>query len=289
MLNNKLSFQFRYRTHRVIHGAFIGAALCILGVAGTCQALSGLSQSYYASDANVTPGALVSTSINNEGGVELATDANRSRIAGVISSKPLINLDATSDATTGSNPNMVNVIVSGLTQILVTDYNGAVRTGDKITVSPIAGIGAKATNSTTIVGTAQSDSGHGAVTKRTVKKADGAQQIVTISMVDVQVAVAAYTPPQTSSIIPAFVQNFANTIARHNVSPARVFIAVILTVLMFGSVIAVIYAAVKSSIISIGRNPLSATAIQQSLLKICAITLVIICSGTVVVYLIVTT
>jgi hypothetical protein len=278
-------FKSRIISHRrrqqAVLVTVIGAAMSMILATNSCQALSGVSQSYHTADTNVTAGALVSTSADDKGGVELSTNANRSQIVGIVSDEPLVSLD------TGSS-NTVDVIVNGRTQVFVSDYNGAVKVGDKITTSSVAGIGAKATGSTTIVGTAQSDSGRGTVTKRTLTNTDGSQKTVNISLVDIQVAPATYAPPQKRSAVPAFSQDFANAIARRDVSPARVFIAMALTVLIFGSVIVVIYAAVKSSIISIGRNPLSAVSVQRSLLKICAIILVVIGLGTIVVYSVLT-
>lgn len=249
--------------------------------AGTSvNAFDGIAQNYKAPD-TVSPGALVSISSRDMASVELATRNNENKLIGVASVSPLIVLNA-------SGPSTTTVVTNGVTDVLVSDYNGRVQVGDKIAVSPIAGIGQRATGSATIIGTARNDiSQRGGVTK-TITDDNGKQRTVTINLVSIQVNVSAYVVPENYSLVPAPIQDAANKFAGHEVPAIRVFIALGIALLIFIGILVVMYAAVRSSITSIGRNPLAAVSIRRSLLQLCAIIPVVLGVSLTVIYFLLT-
>jgi hypothetical protein len=184
------------------------------------------------------------------------------RLVGVVSSQPLIQLSEGSGG--------IQVVTSGLTLALVSDLGGDVVAGDKITASPIEGVGMRAAEGTTVVGAAQENLADVEQETRKIKNTDGKEVDVHIGLVPVQVSVAYFTPEEEkpSSLVPSFLQNLANAVSGQQVSPVRVLMAALILVLLFVSVTVLLYSSVHSSIISIGRNPLSESAIRKSLLQV---------------------
>ncbi|HET8670174.1 MAG TPA: hypothetical protein VFM05_05950, partial [Candidatus Saccharimonadales bacterium] len=180
-------------------------------------------------------------------------------------------------------------VTSGLTMALVSDINGVVRNGDKVTASPIEGVGMRATESTVVVGTAQGDLGRVDSETRQITTKDGAKRTVKIGLLPVQVSVAYFTiPEETSPFVPGFLQDLANNVTGRNVSSIRVLVAALILVLVFVIVTVLIYSSVRSSIISIGRNPLSESAVRKSLFEVGLTVLAILLFSVLVMYLVLT-
>lgn len=204
-------------------------------------------------------GALVSTKKSNEKAVELATLENTARLAGVVSTKPLVAL--------GDGSSQTQVVISGTVPVVVSDMNGNIRAGDKITASPIAGVGMLADSSNQVVGTAQSDFDTGSSKSQSITDTSGKKREVHIGRVTVLIGISFYQAP-SSGYIPPFVQGLANNIAGRPVSLMRILVCSILLLLAFVITAALLYTSIRSGIISIGRNPLAAAAIRRGLIQI---------------------
>lgn len=198
----------------------------------------------------------MSLDANKAGSVILTSADNVHQLIGVVSNRPLVEL--------GEDGN-VRVITSGVTNVLVSDIAGEVKTGDKITASPILGVGQKANSSTMVVGTAQADLGSITTTQQTVTDASGVPHTVHIGLVPTQIDVAFFAKTGEQTIVPGFLQEFANSIAGKQVGVVQLFIAILVILLAFVSVGVLLYGSVKSSIISIGRNPLSEHFVRKGL------------------------
>jgi len=246
------------------------------------QSNSAISQQYQTTHSDVTPASLVEVEMNSTNTIRLATADTSNRLAGVVGAKSLIEL---SNGKSG-----VQVVTSGLTLALVSDLNGSIATGDRITASPIAGIGMKATGDAVIVGTAQGDLSKVKQDTRTIKDKQGRSQTVHIGLVAVQVNVAFYSVDsgKASSYVPAFLQSLANNVSGHNVSETRVLIAALVLLLLFFGVAALLYSSVRSSITAIGRNPLSAHAVRKSLFEVGLTVLALLIFCTIIIYVILT-
>jgi len=101
------------------------------------------------SSAEAVSGAMVSTKSNSNDMIELASTKNSSRLVGVVDTKPLLTIS--------SGENQIQVVLSGATQVLVSDINGKVKAGDRITASPLSGVGMRASTDGQVVGNAQMD------------------------------------------------------------------------------------------------------------------------------------
>jgi len=170
----------------------------------------------------------------------------------------------------GGGSKQIQVVTSGLTTVLVSDINGSVKTGDKITASPLAGIGMKATQSTTVVGIAQANLDASTATNRTVTALDGKSTDVHIGSIPLQVNVTFYSAKEDklSPLVPSFLQTLSNSIAGHNVAALRVFIGFFALLAGFLTISVILYAAIHSDIISIGRNPLAQGALRRGLFQV---------------------
>lgn len=266
--------------------ASLGVAMCtllILGVSSlSAQGVSSIAQGFQTSDNRVVAGALVSLQKSKSNTVELSTPENEQDLIGVAGEKSLIELSGG----TGS----VQVVTNGTTEALVSDINGTVNTGDHIAASPIAGVGMKATRSGVVVGVAQAKLSSVTTRKQQVTDKKGKKVNVSIGAVPIQVDKVFYeAPADNNSFLPPVLSDFASSIAGHQVSPVRIMAAALLIALLFVVVTILLYSAVRSSIISIGRNPLSEAAVHKSLLEVGLTIAGVLVFTVIVVYLILTT
>ncbi|HSX17544.1 MAG TPA: hypothetical protein VLH86_05600 [Patescibacteria group bacterium] len=235
------------------------------GVAAHAQTgSSAIAQGFSAdsSKGDIVAGALVSFTTGDAKQVELATSESASLLAGVVDSDPFV-------AISGSGQE-VQVVLNGTTNVLVSDINGDIHAGDKITISPIAGTGMLATADSQVVGTAESDFDAAAAQTRTVTDSHGKEHTVHIGSIPLQVGVSYYQAPG-SNFLPPFVQNLANSLAGRPVSFIRVLLCGALLLIGFVSIGILVYASVRSAMTSIGRNPLAAGAIKKGMYQMIAI------------------
>lgn len=264
-----------------LHLSFaITVFLLILGMSSlSAQGASSIAQGFETEDPGIVSGALVSLKTGSANTVELATIKNTDRLLGVAGQDSLIELS--------SGAGSVQVVTTGEAAVLVSDINGTVKAGDKITTSPIAGVGMKALTSTVVIGTAQANLS--TTETREITDKSGKKQTVKIGPVSIQVDKVFYEAPQDqNSFVPPVLQDFANNLAGRPVSPVRVMVAGFLMVSVFITVIVLLYSSVRSSIISIGRNPLSQSAVRRSLLQVGLTVLGVMAFTVIVIYFILT-
>lgn len=246
------------------------------------QGTSSISQGFQSTDTKIVVGALVSLKQGTPNTLELGTEDNAERLLGVVGNKSVIEL------TTGKSS--VQVVTNGSVTVLVSDINGSIKDGDKIAASPIAGVGMKATASTLVIGTAQADLSTADTDSRSVTDRHGKEKTVRIGAIPVQVDKVFYqATPSQNSFLPPVLQQFASTVAGHEVSSMRVVISALLVLLLFTVVTVLLYSSIRSSIISIGRNPLSKESIYKSLLEVGLSVLGMLVFAAIVIYLILTT
>lgn len=240
-----------------------------------------IAQGFETADTEVKTGALVGLEPGKNNSVQLSNADRADALLGVVGAEPLLEI--------GSG-GTVQVVTSGVTLALVSDINGAITAGDKIAPSPIAGIGMKATSSSVVVGTAQAELASIKTTDHFITDTDGKVHTIKAGLMPVQVNVTFYAVTgEAASYVPAFLQAAANSIAGRQVSPVRVLVALVVVLAAFVSIGILLYASVRSSIISIGRNPLSEGAVRKSLLQVGAMIIGILLITVIAIYLILTT
>src|SRR5690606_9658055 len=68
--------------------------------------------------------------------------------------------------------------------------------------------------------------------------------------------------------VPPFLERVGLAIAEKEVSPLRVYLSIAISVVCLAATVAILYAGVRSGVISIGRNPMSKKSIFRALLEI---------------------
>lgn len=239
----------------------------------------------YGSDALLPRGSIVALNKNDPNKVELVNSERARDVLGIV----VRNNDTA--VTLTSDRSGVFVATTGRFQVLVSDLNGDIQQGDLVSVSPIAGIGMKSDeNQQHVVGEALTPSNLGdsanIVSQYTIENPDGTTTDVAVGRILVDIDVKPNPFAKSSDKAPKFLIDVTNTIAGKPVSPLRIYAA--LAVLMVASAVAgsLLYSAVRSSIISIGRNPLSKRSVLAGLSQVVIISVIIFMSGLFAVYLI---
>lgn len=264
----------------------IAWSVCVTSIAClpvAASALGALSQSFTTTDSSLVAGTVVDLKSGTANSVEKAASTRAPQLLGVAASDPLVAL--------GSGTQQAQIVVSGLTPTLVSDINGSIKVGDKITASPIQGIGMKAGTSTEIVGTAESNLTDSSTTTQQVTDKDGKATSVKIGVIEVQVNVSYYNmqPSKLNNIVPSFLVNVGSSIAGKNVSPIRILIAFAALVVGFLVAGILLQAGVHSGIISMGRNPLAGGILRRSLLDVLVTSIGLLALTVIVFYLVLTT
>jgi len=257
----------------------------IIGLAVSAPALASLSQGF-ATSSPIATGSLVSLDPKSSGSVVVADLNNVGRLFGVA-----VPASSASISLSGTGNGQVQVVTTGNAQVLVTTAGGDIKVGDYISVSQIAGVGQKVgSSSTRIIGTAGADfngTGDG-VTKRSIDDGAGKKEVA-IGQIPVIVAVSSYTATdgKQSYVIPNWLQNLSNTLAGKAVSPIRIIVAGLILIVAVISISVLLYSAVRNSIISIGRNPLSKKGVLQGMLTVGAVAAIILAITAVAMYLVI--
>lgn len=247
-------------------------------------ALASLSQGF-ATIAPIAVGSLVALDAKTTGNVVVADINNSERLFGVAVSPSSADISLSS-----GKDGQVQVATTGSANVFVSTMNGPIAVGDYIAVSPIAGVGQKATGKSRVIGTAQVDfDGSGPnVSRRSVDTGTTKKEVV-IGQIPIVISVTTYTKDDGQNYsVPSWLQNFSNVLAGKPVSPIRVIIAAIILIVAMISVTVLLYAAVRNSIISIGRNPLSRGSVYKGLFQVLIIAVVVLGVGTGAMYLVIT-
>lgn len=246
------------------------------------DATGSISQSFTTTDSSLVAGTLVDLKSGTTNTVEQAVSSRATQLLGVTANKPLIEL--------GGGNQQAKVVVSGLTAALVSNINGDIKIGDKVTASPIQGVGMKAGTSTEIVGTAESNLSSSDTTTHQIRDKTGKLVYVKIGIVAVQVNVSFYAMPESklNSIVPSFLVNVGTAIAGKDISPLRVLFAFCTLIIGFLVAGVMLQAGVHSGIISLGRNPLASRILRRSLLDVLITSLGLLALAVIVFYLVLT-
>lgn len=255
-------------------------ALLSLAAPLAASAATSISQGYSTNE-KLPMGALVSLKNNTSDEVSAATSNNVSSLFGVV-----INPESSLLSLSNNGKSQVQIATSGTVQVLVSDINGAISRGDHITASPISGVGMKATANVRVIGIAQGDLQNS--NKQSYKDQDGKEHSVTLGEVPVLVNVAYYFKEPDKTVVPSALQNVANALAGRSVGTVPILISAAIFLVMLIVVASLIYSMIRSSIISVGRNPMSQSAIYRNLIQLSALVLVIIAAGFSSIYMVLT-
>lgn len=245
-------------------GAFILVALLLAPLAMVTA--GAISQAYKTDSNNISKGALLSLVSTSSGKVELANSTtNVSYLIGVAAEDPLVQLSEGGEKST-------QVVMGGSSEALVSDIGGAVKAGDKLTASPVSGIGMKAVDAVEIVGTAQADLSSVTTISKTVTDQAGKSRTIKVGLLPIAVNVTFYSAASSrgalSSFVPDFMQAIADGIAGKPVSALRALLGFAALILGFVLVIVMLKTSISSAAISLGRNPMAQKVLRRGLVDV---------------------
>jgi hypothetical protein len=249
------------------------------------QPTAGSGVQGYASDSPLQNGTIVQLSGSNASTVAAANQAKLEQMYGVTVDPHLLSLTI-SDA---SLKNEVFVSTSGTYSVLVSSQGGTIQAGDYVTLSSIDGVAMKAsTDEKTVFGRAAGgfDGKANTIGSSTLKDSAGNAKVVTFGIIPVAINIERNpNEKSTKANLPKVLQRIGQAVAEKPVGPLRIYLSIIITGLSIIVAIVTLYAGVRNSIISIGRNPLSKKSVFRGLLEIILTSFLILIIGLFAVYL----
>lgn len=270
----------------------VSCLLAVVGIVVYSTATPALAASYgggnvqgYAADVPLDNGTIVELTGKNSNRVKVATQAHLQNMFGV-------TVDRNQLPVTISNEGLENevfVAVSGTYNVLVSTQGGAIASGDFVTLSSLNGIAMKAgTKEKTVYGRAgASFDGKGVVLgTATLKDSDGKTKSVTLGTIPVTIDIKRNPNDKSTKVnVPEPLERLGKAIAEKEVNPIRIYLSMAITAVSLIAAIAVLYAGVRSGVISIGRNPMSKKSIFRALLEVILTSALILIIGLFAVYL----
>ena len=264
------------------------AAIVIPGVLSPVAAetkYGGGSTQAYAADAPIANGNIVVLTGKDSNRVKVATQEDVQNMFGVTVDRNTLPLTVSS----GDTENEVFVAVSGTYDVLVSDQAGSIAAGDYLTLSSVNGVAMKAGDEeVTVFGRANRAFDNESVNLGKTTLKDSAGETKSVNLGSVPVTIDIKNNPNhksTDSNLPEMLKRVGQAIAEKEVSPVRIYLSMGIAAVSLIAAIAVLYAGVRSGIISIGRNPMSKKSIFKALMQVILTSALILIIGLFAVYL----
>lgn len=264
---------------------FAVAVLAVMLFAGSIgMANAEPAPTSYQSDTKLVTGTIVQVNEKDSTKVIPATQKELDKMYGVI-----INPDSQA-VTIAGDPNQVLVATSGKYDTLVTNENGSIKAGDTVTMSSLKGTAMKSSYKQRILyGKALEsfDGKNNTIGSVTLKDTAG-KDFQTVKLGKIMVAIDIRNNPEiesTKTNLPQKLERIGLAIADKPVSGVRLYLSMGIVLVTIITAIVVLYAGVRNSIISLGRNPLSKKSIFRGLLEIILVSFIVLIIGMAAVYL----
>jgi hypothetical protein len=251
--------------------------LIVLGIVG----LTGLTHADtivrgFKANSSLQPGWVVALDKNAANTVIAAPTDDPSRIYGVV-------IDPSqAPVTVKQSGQQTFVATSGAYPTLVSLSGGVISPGDYLSISTTDGIAGKAgAHQAFILG-------------RSLEKFDGKSGVITtgsdgfaIGRISLSIIPGKNPLVKNEATVPSFLRKIAQGIAGtdKNLTAARIWAALAVFVITLAIAFGVLWIGIRSGMIAIGRNPLSRHSIMQSLLQVITVSVLVLISGLVGVYL----
>jgi len=257
-------------------------AVVVVLLPSIAGAVTAISQGYASSD-ELSVGSIVSLKDGAADQVEASSSGNVNNILGVV-----INDGSSLLTVSNGSGDQVQVATSGIATVLVSDINGPVVKGDQITASPVRGVGMKATNNAKVVGVAQSAPSNSPNKDQSYTDNQGKKQQITLGEVQLLVGVTYFYAQPDKTLIPQAIQNLANALAGKTVNSLPIIISGVIFIITIIVVVSIIFSMIRSSIISVGRNPMAQSAVFRDVIQLSALVLGILAVAVIAIYVILT-
>jgi hypothetical protein len=271
--------------HILKYKKIIGVVIALVGVLLTSSIVAAQTVTQgYGTDVNVQRGMIVGLKKDDPRKVEPINLEQMDRVHGIV-------VSANDSAVLLGNDNeKVYVATTGRYPVLVSDQNGDINVGDYITASSISGIGMKSDDRIPIVVGKATEALSGKDTNKVVgtakiKDSSGKERQVRIARITVDISIKANPLLKADNNLPEALKRASELIAGKPVSPVRVYISLVLLAVTAAIAASLIFSAVRSAFIAIGRNPLSKRSIIKGMFQVVIIGLMVFISGVFGVYL----
>lgn len=247
---------------------------------------TGLTPQPYTSDVRLKAGTVVQVDEESSSKVIAATQDKLEKAFGVIVTSN--NLPIAISTNVGAN--QVFVATNGSRQALVTNENGPINAGDSLALSSLSGTLMKATHKQRILfgkALASFDGKNNTIGTTTLKDTKGnAHQQIGIGVIPVAIEIMKNPEDKsTEANLPEQLQRLGQQIAEKPVSQIRIYISMAIVTITIIISLVLLYAGVRSAIVSIGRNPLSKKSILRGLLQVILTSVLVLIIGLFAVYL----
>jgi hypothetical protein len=259
------------------------SGLIAIGAAASVFAQS-VTQGYF-TDVALQRGMIVGLKEDDASKVEPINASKADKIHGVVVGSGDSNIIL-------SQPDQpILIATSGRFEVLISDQNGPIKQGDYIAVSSANGIGMRSDDAQLVViGRALADfagkDDPRFLSSSKLKDGNGNEVPINIGRVSVDIVIGKNPLAKNQDNVPDALKRAGEFIAGKPVPPSRIYVG--FTLLLASAAIAgsVVYSAVRSGIISIGRNPLSKKSIIRGIFQMVIVAFIIFFSGIFGVYLI---
>ena len=243
-----------------------------------------VTQGYY-SDVPLQQGMIVAFKKDDSSKIEPINMSEADRVQGVVVGVGDANI------TVAEPGQEVLMTTGGRYDVLVSTQNGPIAVGDYIAISSAKGIGMKSDDVQQIVLGRALESFAGKndaryLSETNLKDSQGNDVPIVIGRIPLDIVIGKNPLAKNQNNVPEALKRAGEFIAGRPVPPSRIYIG--FTLLLVSTAIAgsVVYSAVRSGIISIGRNPLSKKSIIRGIFQMVIVSFIIFLSGIFGVYLI---
>lgn len=263
----------------------VGTVAAVALPAAAETTYGGGSVASYAAENAIENGTIVILTGKDSNEVRVATQKDVENMFGVTVDRSQLPLAITHEAI----KNETFVAVSGTYNVLVTNQAGSIASGDYLTLSSINGTAMRVDDEeVTVFGRANGSFNDSSVVlgTTTLKDSNGGEKTVKIGSIPVTIDIKTNPNHKSTDVnAPDFLKRVGEAVADKEVSPIRIYISVAIAVISLIAAIVVVYAGVRNSVISIGRNPMSKKSIFRALLEVILTALLIVIVGLFAVYL----
>ncbi len=248
--------------------------VCLMFVIASVAAIG---RGYTTDDTALQTGMVVALSTEGDSKVERATQQNTERVVGIVTTYD------NSSVTVASDTSKVLVESEGEVEAYVSDMSGNIEQGNLLILSPLRGILMKAESNTSarVIGIA-AESVTSETEGSTYPLEQGDKKSTQIAKIKVNINRLGSTnaAKQDESAL----AKLGQSIVGKDVGEIRVLIALILFVIVLIAEGGIIYGAVSSSIIALGRNPMARKIIRREMIQVIFVALAVLLAGLGAVY-----
>lgn len=240
-----------------------------------------IAKGYLSQDKDLRPSmvaALSSDSTQQNPLVERADIENPTKIIGVTTTVE------ENVATIASGEQSIYVQSGGKVPVFVSDINGQVKKGNLLTMSPLKGILMLGDSTTANIGIALEDFSAAQTDSQEIKTSNGTKSVL-IGKLSVSLDKPAIAPASVGRT--SIFRRLGKSATGKDLSELQVLAALIIFIVVMVAEGSIIYAAVSSSITSMGRNPLANKLIGRELVRVLITVIAVLMVGAVAMYIII--